>query len=275
MSDSAELETELTPSARPRKRSVSVLSLRDDTQAAFKEAGIRTLDQLVAMSPDELRRFKGIKTTAEALHAHARAYLNDAPVWFNTLPHLCRCEGFFFDIETDPQTGFVWSIGWNDGGDHTSIAIVAPYSPYGRLALSANTDVFLLPDAETVWEAFAQGVAESDAPVYHWTGYDSGVMHKTAPDLVTAALENRLYDLHRTFNQCVRFPVRGSSLKTLGVYLGYGWSVYDAWDAAWRDYQTWLMDGEIEHLARACAYQRDDVVALALVWKWLNDNLES
>ncbi|MBC7871106.1 MAG: TM0106 family RecB-like putative nuclease [Chitinophagaceae bacterium] len=253
-----------------KRLDVNLLSLREDTRFALRDAGIKTLHQLIALAPDDLRQFKGIKTTAEAIHAHARSYCETKPIWFNELPEKCREKGFFFDIETDPITQEVWSIGWSDGSDEVQTVIVAPTKRQYALALPDGKTIIVVPDADTAWRVFAEGVSGVDSPVYHWSGFDAGMMHRTAPDDVIEQLAGRLYDLLKTFNQCVKFPVRGASLKTVAAYLEFNWSIYASWEAAFRDYNQWLADDDVHYLARACAYQRDDVVALALMWHWLN-----
>jgi len=255
-----------------KRLDVSLLSLRDDTRLALQQAGIKTLHQLIALTPDDLRQFKGIKTTAEAIHAHARAYCETKPIWFNALPKKCRQNGFFFDIETDPITQEVWSIGWSAGSDDVQTVIVAPTKTPYPLTLPDGKTIIIVPDSDSAWRVFAEGVSGGDGPVYHWSGFDAGMMHRTAPDDVIEQLSNRLYDLLKTFNQCVKFPVRGASLKTVAAYLEFNWSIYASWEAAFRDYNLWLADDDVHYLARACAYQRDDVAALAIVWHWLNNS---
>lgn len=255
---------------------VSLLSgLRQDTRKHFRELGITSLHQIAALTPDDLRRFKGIKSTAPAVHAHARAFVSRAPVWINTLPKICFEGGWMFDIETDPMTGVVWSIGWCDDRGNDQIAIVAPQvSKPQRFNLADGREIILVPDSDAAWEALADGVSSNGKPVYHWTGFDSGVMNATAPEEVKQSLGDRLKDLHQIVNQSVRFPVKGTSIKVLSAHLGYHYSGYEAWDAALNDYNLWLSRGDETALARACSYQRDDVVAMVAVWRWLVENAE-
>ncbi len=112
---------------RSSKLDVSLLSgLRSDTRAHFLEAGITTLDQIVALQPEDLCQFRGIKTTAPRIHAHARAWVEQQPIWYNPLPEHCHQEGFMFDLETNPWTGEPWSLSWSWGTGTVSIALVAP-----------------------------------------------------------------------------------------------------------------------------------------------------
>jgi predicted RecB family nuclease len=255
------------------KLDVSILSgLRSDSREHLRRAGIRTLDQIAALEPAELRQFKGIKSKAEGFHAHARAWLERQPIWYNPLPESCRMAGFMFDIETDPMTGAVWCLGWGDADGTVQVALVGDVREPEKLTLTDESVITVVPDSEAVWRVFAENVSHSNSPLYHWTAYDASMMRKTAPEKVVEQLNHRLHDLHYTFNQSVKFPIFGSSLKTAAAYLGFKWSVYEAWDQAFNDYQSWLATGDVSLLTQACAYQRDDVVALAVVWKWLMEN---
>jgi predicted RecB family nuclease len=126
-----------------------------------------------------------------------------------------------------------------------------------------------VPDKDAAWQVFAEALSDSNCPIYHWTGFDASVMRGTAPADVRQQLEGRMHDLHRSFKQSVKFPVDGNSLKVVARYLKFDWAEYDAWDAAYWDYQRWLRHDDVEALARSCNYQQADVEALAVVWQWL------
>jgi predicted RecB family nuclease len=253
---------------------VSLLSgLRQDTRKHFAAMGIVSLEQVAEMSPDDLRKFKGIKSTAVSVHAHARAWVSRAPVWYGSLAQVCYEGGWMFDIETEPLTGVVWCIGWSDAQDNCEVALVAPQvRKPERYRLPDAREIILVPDADSAWEAFAAGVSGDHRPIFHWTGFDAGVMHRTAPEGVKTALAVRLHDLHHIVNQSVRFPTKSTSIKAISAYLNFNYSAYEAWDAALNDYNLWLSRGDDVALARACSYQRDDVLAMNVVWRFLVEN---
>jgi predicted RecB family nuclease len=141
---------------------------------------------------------------------------------------------------------------------------------YPTYALPDGHRIIIIPDSDAGWRLVA--ATGGNQPVYHWSGYELEVLRKTAPPDTVAALENRLHDLHRTFKQTVTIPIRGTSIKKVGPYLGYHWPEGATAFTAWADYQAWLLDNDKEALARACAYQRADVEALEVVWKWLNES---
>ena len=242
---------------RPTRLDVSLLSgLRADTRAHLLEVGITTLEQIVALPPEDLCQFRGIKRTAPRIHAHARAWVEQKPIWYSPLPEHCHQEGFMFDLETNPWSGEPWSLSWSWGTGTVSIALVAPGHNACTLHLPDGQGVVVVPHWEDAWRVVAEAVGDDGCPIYHWSGFDAGVMRQTAP----------------AFNETVRLPVSSSSLKIVAGYLDFRWSAYDDWQQAYLDYQRWLRQQSDHNLMRACTYQRDDVLALGLVWQWLVEN---
>lgn len=246
--------------------------LRKETREHLLQAGIVTLDQLIEFQPEDLRQFKGIKSSAHCIHASARAFIEQKPIWYTPLPERC-CEcGIMFDLETNPATGVPWSLGWADGMGDVQVILVASSYDRDLLRLPEGALITLVPDHEEAWYAFADVVGDSENPIYHWSGFDAGVLRATGPRDVRDRLSHRMYDLLAAFNQTVRLPIENSSLKTVARYLDFSWSAYEDWWQAYQDYQHWLRSGDPHMIAQACSYQKDDVVALALVWQWLVEN---
>ena len=249
--------------------------LNSQTRKHLERGGITNLQQLAALSVEELQRFKGIKSTAASHRANALAFVENRPVWVNPIPDLLHRGGWMFDLETAALPGgdgMPWSLGWSDESGHSQNAIVAPDFPRARVMLPPIGELIIVRDKDEAWEAFYQSVGVDDKPIYHWSGFDAGVMRATAPDAVKHALLGRMHDLHQTFVTTVRLPLRSYSIKKVAAYFGFSWKGYDAWWAAETDYRKWLISGDQQHIINACEYQRDDVLALAVVWKWLINN---
>ncbi|MEO8394280.1 MAG: ribonuclease H-like domain-containing protein [Chloroflexota bacterium] len=254
---------------------ISALSgLSKQAQDNLRRAGLNTMQQIASLTPTDLQRIKGIKTSAPGVHAHARAFVEDRPIWYGSLPNECLPLGYMFDLETDPYTQAPWSWGWCDTDGTPHMAIVAARRPESEVKLPDGRVVFVVPHQSDAWHLFAQAVsaAEENSLIFHWTGFDSGVTRTNAPAAVREPLLERMHDLHRTFKGSVKFPVSGNSLKTVGRYLGFHWQEYEAWDACYNDYRLWLAKGDVEALARAANYQQADVEALIVVWRWLIEN---
>src|SRR5690606_5028067 len=102
---------------------VSLISgLRKDIHEDLTSAGIVSLNQIVELPADELRRFRGIKSTATEFHAHARAWVENRPVYCGALPSHVRLNGWMFDLETHRSADVedqVWSMGWGRDGKYS------------------------------------------------------------------------------------------------------------------------------------------------------------
>jgi len=86
---------------------------------------------------------------------------------------------------------------------------------------------------------------------------------------VIEVLEGRLHDLNRTFKNSFALPMRSTSIKKVAPYFGFAWPEGTNAFSAWHDYTAWLLDNDRDRLARACAYNRADVEALDLIWRWM------
>lgn len=244
-----------------------------NTHRALRDAGLDTLQQIADLRPDDLRRIKGIKTTAEAHIAQAQAWVNGAPVWIDALPDVISQGGWMFDIETIPMTSFpaeltVWSIGWGNPSEDYTVVVVAPRYA-GETYQAGGLTIQAVRDVHTAWRRMLSAVEGDTTPIYHWTSFDHGGMKSTAEPEVYEAMRPRLHDLHTTVNKTLRFPAMGTSIKTIGRYLGFDWAGYDSFMQAYLDYRTWLTRGSQPHLHQAAQYQIDDVKALVHLWRFL------
>lgn len=257
--------------------SISLLTgLHEKTRDHFLRAGIHSLHQIAEMDIETLQQFSHIgPATAPALKAQAQAYLGNCPVWYGTLPDACQLHGWYFDIETNPSTDEVWSIGWCWHDSPVQNVIVVPDTPAQTITLPNNSEIFLVPTMRDAWQTFAEAVASNTAPIHHWTGFDASNMRRFAPRNVQGRLLYRLHDLHGSFKRAVQLPQRSTSLKVVAPLMGFTWQGYQDWWQAFQDYRRYLHTLDPSHLARACAYQADDVKAMVTVLTWLNDNRDS
>ena len=93
------------------------------------------MQQIASLTPDDLQRIKGIKTSATAIHTHARAFVENRPIWFGALPVECCPVGYMFDLETDPYTQAPWSWGWCDLDGTPHMTIVAAHHTESEVKL--------------------------------------------------------------------------------------------------------------------------------------------
>jgi uncharacterized protein len=256
-----------------QQRSVQLLhSIRRDTVKSLAASGIHTVDQFALLSLEEIRRIKGIKSTAERYLAQAQAYVDDAPQWYQDMPQILHNGGTMFDLETvveGKDAGTAWSLGWSDTDGQTHIAVVNAFRKPVSSLLADNLTVHVVRHADDAWYTMLDAIGDLDTPIYHWTGFDAGIMANTAPLKVKQTLLPRMHDLYKTFTDTVQLPVRSYSIKVVAAYFGFQWQGYSHWDAAYNDYKLWRIQWDEAALHRACAYQRDDVLALVKVWHWM------
>lgn len=249
--------------------SLSLLNgIRSRTIEDMRQKGFQSLNQLVELNPDELTQFHGIKTTALRYHAQARAWVENQPVWCGEVPDNCYQDAWFFDIETNPNTGAVWSIGWSKADGRTEAIVVAPRKHGIQHTLPDGHLIHFMQDANAAWELFHDVVSVDKMPIFHWSGFDAGIMKSFAPH-IHEHLKSRLMDLCKVFSQTVQIPAQGVSLKVVAPYLGFKWRAYEDWFQAWTDYLHWLESEDEMRLLKLSQYQTDDVLAMIIINKWL------
>lgn len=247
--------------------------LRQDSRKELLASGVQTLNQLIEIELSQLRQIKGVKTTAEQFHAQARAWIEDRPIFYHEPSALCMGDVWHVDTEYYPNyatNGYeVWSIGWSRGDESPSVILVANGQAESELILSNGQLVLIVSSSDKAWNLFAEIVGQDDAPIFHWSSADKTALMKKAPKAVINRIANRFTDFEHHFVKSVQLPMYGTSIKDIAAYIGFTWSVHTHWSAAFKDYETWLKDGDEMALSRTCAYQRDDVSALAFIRQWM------
>ncbi|MBK8026742.1 MAG: ribonuclease H-like domain-containing protein [Chloroflexi bacterium] len=261
-------------SAAHEERAITLLNgLTRRSWESLIAAGLVTVDLVAEQPPEALVRLKGIgAATAGQLISSARALARQEAVILRELPDELHRPIVMLDIETGlsfQEQGLPWSFGWSDVNGQLHAAVVARYSSGSTTTLPDGRPVHLLTDYAAGWRMIAEYAEEHDALVYHWSGYDSGIMRQTAPPDAAAVLSRRMRDLLHVFKQCVMLPVRGRSIKTVAAYLGYAYPPSSDYAQAWNDYRRWLMDNDRIALQRAMAYQLADVEAMLIARDWL------
>lgn len=259
-------------STAEKHHELSVLNnIRRDTIADMKEKGVSSLAGLVQMEPEDLTQFHGIKTTALRMHAQARAWMINQPVWMAEPPEICSHDPWFFDIETVPNgehEGEVWSIGWSKASGQTKALVVWPEMDRDIESLPHGHQIYYVTRYQAAWKRFETIVSVDDAPLFHWSQFDASNMRRFAPSAYDS-LKHRLFDLSRLFTNTVQIPVRGISLKRVAPYVGFEWDDYNDWFHAWMDYNDWLVNQDREKLAQFSHYQTDDVLAMIVIRAWM------
>lgn len=251
-------------------------SLAYETWTHMRADGLRTLTDVAAEPVDRLQRFRKIgPVTAREYNGWARARLSGAPQPIQLPAPDVHLPGLYLDIETslfDWENGVPWSFGWCDADGRYTNLITAPVHEVETLILPDGQPILLIPDHRDGWRRVADAAAAVEGYVFHWSGYEAGVLKATSEGETIARLYPRLHDLLATFKRTWIFPIANRSIKTVAAYLGYRYPEGSHYAQAWNDYRLWRDRGDVEALARAIAYQRADVEAVWLVWRWLGEH---
>ncbi|HEY8845218.1 MAG TPA: TM0106 family RecB-like putative nuclease, partial [Candidatus Limnocylindrales bacterium] len=179
----------------------------------------------------------------------------------------------FFDIEADPwieNGGLEYLLGVVEVVD--GAAVYTALWGHDRAAEKAAFEQFI----DLVIDRLER---DPGMHVYHYAGYEAGAIkrlmqrHATRQDEVDRLLRGGiLVDLYNVVRQGVRASVESYSIKKIekfylptreGPVTEAGFSVVA--------YETWLRDGDAQHLVDLADYNRDDCVSTWLLRGWLEE----
>lgn len=235
--------------------------------------GITTAEHILDHTPEQLIKLKGIgKTTVKQIYASAQALARGEAIHLAPVPDELTRPVIMLDIETSlnyEEAYQPWSFGWSDLNNTLHNMIVARFFDGDHLMLPNGQPVNIISHYQDGWRILAEYAEAHDALIYHWSGFDAGVMHNTASPEIVNLLAPRMRDFLQVFKTCVMLPVRGRSIKTVAAYLNYNYPPESNYAQAWNDYQAWRLENDHDALARAVAYQLADVEAMIVARDWL------
>jgi predicted RecB family nuclease len=179
----------------------------------------------------------------------------------------------FFDIEADPwieNGGLEYLLGLVEIVDGSPV--YRPLWGHDRAAEKAAFEAFV----DLVMERL---VRDPGMHVYHYAGYEAGAIkrlmqrHATRVDEVDRILRGGiLVDLYNVVRQGIRASVESYSIKKIEkFYLGAREGPVTEAGFSVVAYETWLQDGDAQHLLDLGDYNRDDCVSTWMLRAWLED----
>lgn len=188
----------------------SVPGVGPSTAEKLRQIGVRTVSELVALSPTSLARLGSLARSPEVIHARARAHAEGRPILLRPL-QLPTGPEIFLDIETDPDGGkkYVWLIGFCVGRE-------GAYSSY----FAATPD-----DERRILTDFLHSIqAYPTANVLTFSGsrFEERVFRErlSAHGLDTS-LCSHVMDLSPVIWRSIALPVGSEELKEAAKYFGY------------------------------------------------------
>lgn len=223
--------------------------------------GIRTVAALAKSDPEDVaRKAKMAQPTALSLWHHARARIEGKPLPIRKAKFPEGVPIVFYDIETFGGETFLHGLIRVDGANREEHFFFADS----------------LADAGTAWRQFLEFVArDEESVIYCWADYERGCAEKSWAQFggdkkAYASFMRRLTDQCAWTKKHFAFPTRGYSIKEVAPALGFRWKAADAGGLnceAW--YGDWLRSGEAELKRKILEYNRDDVLAMEVIFNHL------
>ena len=260
----------MTRAATERLQEAAVPTRRD--LADLPEAA--TIPDLNPRTLDRLRQQARIQVVGEDRHELLYELIEPVPDepgrGLALLPEPSSLD-VFFDIEADPwieNGGLEYLLGFVELVD--GLPAYRALWGHDRAGEKAAFEAFI----DLVMERLARDPAMH---VYHYAGYEAGALkrlmqrHATRIDEVDRLLRGGiLVDLYNVVRQGIRASVESYSIKKIekfylptreGPVTEAGFSVVA--------YETWLRDGDDQHLTDLADYNRDDCVSTWMLRGWL------
>jgi uncharacterized protein len=223
--------------------------------------GIRTVAALAKSDPEDVaRKAKMAPPTALSLWHHARARIEGRPLPIRKAKFPEGLPIIFYDIETFGGETFLHGLIRVDGDNREERFFFADS----------------LADAGAAWRQFLEFVArDAESVIYCWADYERGCAEKSWAQFggdkkAYASFMRRLTDQCAWTKKHFAFPTRGYSIKEVAPALGFHWKAADAGGLnceAW--YGEWLRSGEAELKRKILEYNRDDVLAMEVIFNHL------
>lgn len=231
------------------------------TVEKLAKLGVRTVAQLAEASPAEIsRKTKMTLATAQSLCHHARAKVAGKPLAIKKAKFPSDVPIVFYDIETFGGETFLHGLIRVDGAKREERFFFADS----------------LADAGKAWYEFLEFIAhDEESVIYCWADYERGCAEKSWAQFggdkkAYASLMRRLTDQCAWTKKHFAFPTRSYSIKEVAPVLGFHWTAEDAGGLnceAW--YGQWLETGDKELKRKILEYNRDDVVAMEVIFNYL------
>jgi transcription termination factor NusA len=257
-------------------KSIELVISRKNALADLARRGITTLEQLAALSVEEIQSVTGIgEKTAPQVKALARAYLEERAIRFGDLPPEVQDGGSFLDIRVDPDTKpqQPWGFGlMTPDGEKHRLLVIADVLP-SRLNMGDGRTIGLMADTRLAWKYIADAADEQHCPVYYWSKNILRHVSETAPKDSRHQLLTWMVDLSRVFLSVAAVPAKRDGLHDVATYLGY-----NAWGRDYEpykahlDYLYWMRNSQRTDLLKSAVdYLDRSVEGVMYIWRWLID----
>lgn len=270
-------------------------NLHPTTARELRADDIISVQQIAAMHPRNLQLYSNVGKHGPRLHAAATALTlrklvrlphNQPSQAIEVGPIACQMP-IFLDIEThgyDP-----WGFGLATSDNDLRIVLVASdCEPHDRQSfMVAGVRVDLVPTAQAGWQEVTEVARQVSGPLIHWSQHEPKCLERTADPLIRQELADRLLDAHKVMSEAMVLPIPrlasgpAAGVKAISRYLGIDREdVPDDWSIAEAAYLHWCQSfrqgarfSDATLLVPVVRYLRADVLGLARIWLWFNEQL--
>lgn len=224
-------------------------------------AGIKSVKALASANPAEVAKKSKLSAAVTLrLWQHAKARETARPLQIKKPVFPTGIPIVFYDIETFGGTTFLHGV--------------------IRIHQSVREEHFFfadsLEDAGKAWKDFLNFIAkDKDSIIYCWADYESGLAKDSFKRFggsrqAYEALMDRMVDQRTWVKDHFAFPTRSYSIKEVAPVFEFHWKAADAGGLnceAW--YGEWLETGEKALKEKILDYNRDDVLAMEVIFNEL------
>jgi predicted RecB family nuclease len=243
------------------RRDVSLLpGVGPKTAIKLRKRGFESTDSILALGADGCAQ----EFRDDHRYYHSLAFQEGRPVFRpGETASIRRKERLvYFDVEdTSTLDGKIVTR------PHTYMLGVATPDGETQIFTAHGED-----DEARMWGDFLDWLGDpSDVALYCWTMYEAGKLRQAAadhPDLASrlSAAQDALIDLKEEIKQRPYFPVTSYSVKAVAPVCGFNWSQEDVDGmSAQLLYLEWLISGDNSIIEKVEQYNREDVLAMLAV----------
>ncbi|MDP3901656.1 MAG: TM0106 family RecB-like putative nuclease [bacterium] len=245
----------------------------------LREVGINTIHDMAKANIDDLPKIPYVSSEKlDKVKLQAQSLIDKEVKWFGDLDIPIAPLKIYFDIEGDPllQTEYLfglWVVGDPDKkyAKGNNVVFDDKEKKYFIYFLAKKSE-----DEAIMWQEFLDWlkILPDNYIVYHYADYERSRTISMAGKYGTSPafemFHTKLFDLMKTVQSSVIFPLYFYSIKDIAKFLDFKWRHKKAGGGQsifW--YETWLETGDKDILQDIVDYNEDDVRATEFLHQWL------
>jgi Icc-related predicted phosphoesterase/uncharacterized protein YprB with RNaseH-like and TPR domain len=239
----------------------SLCGIKEARASRLKDAGISNLAQLADAPSERIKQvLKCGSGEASSIKAKASSLLKQDAIVFKPLEIPDR-NRTYIDIETDPNSKFVWLIGLHVEEEARTYSFFADTPAHEKDTLTSLLQ-FLNGRPELQLLSYSNSAVEQRLLLQRFSAHN----------LPTVAVQH-IRDIYYEIHSCAAFPVENSTLKDISRWCGFKarYPDMDGWGAA-LSYGSGKPNKRVKQML--LAYNEDDILSLKHVVQYIENRTE-